>query len=139
MLRAQCLTWTEAGVVARTDQHLSMFGVLLAFLQAVGSAGQFEDHDFEDLSYPVRLDTDLLFATMVFCIGVVIASGGSEPTTTITVAAPQRVARPGSVLGPKQHKLSRQSFSHARSLQQHSRPTGQFKRPVTTLQGRWLQ
>ena len=48
-----------------------MFAVLLAFLQVVGSASRFEYHDFEDLSYQVRLDTDLLFATMVLCIGAV--------------------------------------------------------------------
>ena len=45
---------------------------MLAFLQVVGSAGHFEDHDFEAVSYPVSLDTDLLFAKMVvLCIGVV--------------------------------------------------------------------
>ena len=44
-----------------------MFAVLLTFLQVVGSAGQFEDHEFEHLSYP---DSDLLFATMMLCIGV---------------------------------------------------------------------
>ena len=37
--------------------------------RASGRLGQSEDYDVEDVSYPVRLDTDLLFATMVLCIG----------------------------------------------------------------------
>ena len=58
-----------ARAVAQQDFQLSMFAVVLAVLQVAGARGQSDD-EFEDPSLPVSLDTDLMLAVFIICIGL---------------------------------------------------------------------
>ena len=58
-----------AGALAQQDLQLSTLAVLLAFMQFVGAASQ-GDEELEDISIPVSLNTDLMLAVSIVCIGI---------------------------------------------------------------------
>ena len=58
-----------AGALVQQDLQLSTLAVLLAFMQFVGAASQ-GDEELEDISIPVSLNTDLMLAVSIVCIGI---------------------------------------------------------------------
>ena len=58
-----------AGALVQQDLRLSTLAVLLAFTQFVGTASQ-GDEELEDISIPVSLNTDLMLAVAIVCIGI---------------------------------------------------------------------
>ena len=58
-----------AGALAQRDLQLSTLAVLLAFMQVLGAASQ-QEEELDDVSLPVSLDSDLMLAVSIICIGI---------------------------------------------------------------------
>ena len=108
-----------AGALVQQDLQLSTLAVLLAFMQFVGAASQ-GDEELEDISIPVSLNTDLMLAVSIVCIGICFIAvwefrfqGGA----CHQIPAEEPVSY--SACGIKLLKLLEPNFLHVRKRQAH--------------------